>query len=392
MLRLQLMEASIDRSALELARRTAGSAALLEALGGVHAYLVGGAVRDALLDRELDDIDIAVDGELKPVLERIGIAARTHERFGTARVAIDGVCIDLARTRRESYPHPGALPEVSPAPIRVDLARRDFTVNAMAVPLTGDLELIDPYDGEQDLQAGLLRVIHPDSFREDPTRALRAARYAARFGFELEAHTAELISQVDLGTVSHDRVEADLARICAEPASLTGLMLLREWGLLELPPERERLLEPLAELALLEPWKGLGEPGDLLLELVIGSEKRFTAAEQLAAASFRSEGEGYELARRHDELTLAIARALGADWVDSFVTEWRRVELEIDGAALLAAGVPEGPAVGRGLRAARHARIEGRIEADVDAELAVALAAAGHSGSGDPPPAGHERR
>ena len=102
--------------------------------------------------------------------------------------------LDLAATRRERYARPGALPTVDlGAPIRTDLARRDFTVNAMAIPLAEPHELLDPYDGQVDLQAGVLRVIHDASFVDDPTRAIRAARYAARFGFGIEEGTRELL-------------------------------------------------------------------------------------------------------------------------------------------------------------------------------------------------------
>lgn len=375
------MEPSIDRTALDRARTRAAPPALRAALDRMPAYLVGGAVRDTLLGKELGDIDIAVEGELDPLLERLGLDAHTHERFGTAAVTIDGVAIDLARTRRERYPRPGSLPEVSPAPIRVDLARRDFTVNAIAIPIAGELEIIDPYDGLEDLGAGRLRVIHPASLSDDPTRALRAARYAVRLGFELEPGTAELIAEADLSTVSRDRIDADLARLSAEPGAVAGLRLLAAWGLLELGPERERLLEPLAELPLLEPWAHLIDRGELLFELVAGDPARLRSARELAAAEYASAGEAFELARAEDEVTLAIARSLGAEWVDTYVSEWRRVELTIDGGDLLAAGVPEGPGVGRGLRAARHARIDGAVAADHDAELAVALAAAKHEGS-----------
>ena len=113
---------------------------------------------------------------------------------------MDGHDLDIAAARRESYVRPGALPTVEVgAPIRTDLARRDFTVNAMAVPLAEPHELIDPYDGQVDLEAGVLRVIHGASFVDDPTRAIRAAGCAARFGFAIEPGTRELLRATDLG-------------------------------------------------------------------------------------------------------------------------------------------------------------------------------------------------
>ena len=158
-----------------------------EAAAGTATYLVGGAVRDLLLGRDRTDLDIAVEGDAAAVGRRLGGEVRTHERFATATVHTAGLELDLATSRSESYPEPGALPEIQPATLSEDLARRDFTLNAMAVPLAGDPELIDPHGGLEDLERGALRVLHDGSFVDDPTRALRAARYAARYGFDLDA-------------------------------------------------------------------------------------------------------------------------------------------------------------------------------------------------------------
>lgn len=349
---------------------------LLEALGSTPAYLVGGTVRDALLGRELGDIDIAVDAEPGPIVDRLDAAAQSYDRFGTATVTLGGRTIDIARTRRETYPAPGALPEVAPAPIRADLGRRDFTINALAVPLAGELELLDPYDGLADLEAGLLRVIHDRSFRDDPTRALRAARYAARLGFRLEPGTERLLREADLTSVSAERVQADLGRIAAEPEAVAGLLLLGDWGLLDLDERRVELLTLLDELLGRPPWADAVDRSEALLAAATGAEAWLAAARDLAAvpARERADSELFELAAGHDDLQLAIARALGARWLDRHIGEWRTLRLSIDGGDLLAAGVPEGPAVGRGLRAALLARIDGRIEPGAEAELAAALA------------------
>ena len=109
-----------------------------EAASGTATYLVGGAVRDLLLGRDRTDLDIAVEGDAAAVGRRLGGEVRTHERFATATVHTDGLELDLATSRSESYPEPGALPEIQPATLSEDLARRDFTLNAMAVPLAGD--------------------------------------------------------------------------------------------------------------------------------------------------------------------------------------------------------------------------------------------------------------
>jgi tRNA nucleotidyltransferase (CCA-adding enzyme) len=118
------MGRSGEAEALERARSDGLGSELRQALAGEPAYLVGGAVRDALLGRPLGDLDIAVEGDIDPVLDRLGLPAHTHERFGTASVRIEGRGVDLARTRRERYTHPGALPEVEPAPISVAVTSR----------------------------------------------------------------------------------------------------------------------------------------------------------------------------------------------------------------------------------------------------------------------------
>src|SRR5919198_1932639 len=120
---------------------------LRDAAAGLPAYLVGGAVRDLLLNRDRADVDVAVEGGASELARRLGGDVRVHERFATAAVRVDGLEVDLAATRRETYERPGALPVVRPAPITDDLARRDFTVNAMAVPLAGTPQLIDPPGG-----------------------------------------------------------------------------------------------------------------------------------------------------------------------------------------------------------------------------------------------------
>ena len=131
-----------------------------EAAAGMPVYLVGGAVRDLLLGRDRNDLDIAVEGDAAMLGRRLGGDISVHERFATATVRFGGVELDLATARGETYPRPGALPEVRPAPLAQDLARRDFTVNAMAVPLADDPQLVDPHRGLPDLRNGTLRVLH----------------------------------------------------------------------------------------------------------------------------------------------------------------------------------------------------------------------------------------
>jgi tRNA nucleotidyltransferase (CCA-adding enzyme) len=375
------MELSSEPPSLQRARREIVPPALLEALDGTPAYLVGGAVRDMLIGIQVDDLDVAVEGEIEPILDRLGAEAESHERFGTASVEVAGHQVDLARTRRERYPHPGALPEIAPAPIRTDLARRDFTINAMAVPLSGDVELIDPYEGLTDLGDRVLRVTHPESFTDDPTRALRAARYAARIGMSLDPETARWLRAADLSTVSDDRVEADLRRLCEEPEAEVAFRLLDEWGLLEIGAERLALMPEVSSLCDLDPWAGLVDRAGALLDAATCPPARLARSASLAEIDPTGPASArFEAAAGLDDSLLLLARAQGADWLDEHVGRWREVRLSIDGKDLMAAGVEEGPAVGIGLQAALAARIDGRVAAEPGAELEIALAAIRASG------------
>ncbi len=349
----------------------------LEAIGtagGDPVYLVGGAVRDLLLDRGRADIDLAVAGDPADLVQALGAASISeHERFATAKVELEGHRLDIAGTRTETYPHPGALPVVSPTrEIEADLGRRDFSVNAMAIPLSAPAQLIDPVGGKADLERGLLRVLHRDSFRDDPTRAIRAARYAARFGFDLEPGTEVLLRATDLGTVSEDRERAELLRLAGEPSAARGFELLAQWNLVDLRAGGVKLAAAVIELLGGDPWRGeITQPEAVLAAALgpIGGESELPATEPERPSL------GVELASGLKPVELILARALGAVWLDHYVGAWRGLELEIDGSDLLAAGVPEGPAMGRGLATALRLKLDGELSGR-DAELAAALAAA----------------
>jgi tRNA nucleotidyltransferase (CCA-adding enzyme) len=355
-----------------------GIEVLREAADGTPTYLVGGVVRDLLLGVARTDIDVAVEGEVRPIADALGGEVVEHERFSTASVTVDGLHVDLARARAEMYKEPGALPTVTPARIADDLAGRDFTINAMAVPLTGEATLIDPHGGVDDLRSGVLRVLHERSFIDDPTRALRAARYAARFDLELELETAELLRRADLGTVSSDRVEAELRRIAGEEDAPRALELIREWGLLELPADAVELAGRVQEVSASPPWSGFADPTDAVVS-VLGyghaAEPVRRAAERLAREAPERPSHAVYAVKGASPVELLLARAMGAEWLDRYLEEWSKVSLEIDGADLLGHGIPEGPAVGRGLEAALSAKLDDEIEGR-DRELEVALAAA----------------
>ncbi|MFY9552480.1 MAG: tRNA nucleotidyltransferase, partial [Thermoanaerobaculia bacterium] len=154
-------------------------------------YLAGGVVRDLLLGRPVKDLDLAVEGDAeaysRSLAEALSASRRAHGRFGTATLELpSGDRLDVASTRRETYAGPGALPDVtSGGPIEEDLRRRDFTVNALALEVAPGRRLVDPFGGRADLARGVIRFLHALSPQDDPTRALRAVRYANRLGFRI---------------------------------------------------------------------------------------------------------------------------------------------------------------------------------------------------------------
>lgn len=214
------------------------------AAGGT-AYLVGGAVRDALLGREAIDHDVAFEGTVHAAAKLVSALVEDgwtcearHDRFGTARLrAGEGERFDLAVTREESYPNPGSLPVVrAGVPIAQDLARRDFTIHAMAFRLGGaaGAELLDPFGGEGDLGQRRIRLLHDRSLSDDPTRVFRAARYAARLGFGLDGgfHAAmqRAVSDQAFGRISGDRLRRAIQEVLSEENRAVAMELLERLG------------------------------------------------------------------------------------------------------------------------------------------------------------------
>ena len=340
---------------------------------GIEAFLVGGAVRDALLGQERADLDVVVAGDHLALARALGEAIRAYDRFRTATVTAGHGTVDIARARAESYPYPGALPEVRPAGIDEDLSRRDFSVNAMAVPLTAPGELIDPHRGLEDLRRGLLRALHERSLADDPTRALRAARYAARLGLEPEPATLEQIRRADLTAVSADRVEAERRKLAAEPEPAPGFELLDRWGLIELAPSAAELIGEIVELARREPWnREIRDRDGAVLAAAAGEIERPRA---VAAIRPARRSEGVAAAQGLSQAELLVARALGAEWLDDYVAADRHLRLAISGQDLVEAGIEPGPAIGRGLDEALRALLDGEVTTRAD-QLAAALRAA----------------
>ena len=204
----------------------------------MKVYLVGGIVRDLIISRESFDYDIVVEGDgiefSMEVARKFNSNFRKHHRFGTATVYYRNYKIDIATCRREYYPHWGALPKVSRASLKEDLLRRDFTINAMALSLnkTSYGRLIDPYGGYIDLKNGIIRIMHDDSFLDDPTRILRAIRFEKRFSFRIEKHTFALlkkaVSKRVLESVDDQRLRDELILILKEPSPLKYIKRIQE--------------------------------------------------------------------------------------------------------------------------------------------------------------------
>lgn len=344
-------------------------------LAGTDAWLIGGAVRDLLLGGTRADLDVVVEGDAAGVAAILGAEPKSHERFGTASVILGEVRIDVARARSETYAHPGALPDVEPAALGDDLARRDFTVNAMALPLSGEAELIDPHGGRADLEAGLLRVLHDRSFEDDPTRALRAARYAARLGLALEGETARLLAATHLGSVSADRVDAELRRLLTEESAPGALALLARWGLAGIDDSAPDRVRAARELLGDPDWAEVVDASRFLFEAARPSDEARRAMTAVPRQAPPRASAAMAALERVSPVHLAMARIGGSEWLDRWAREWRKVRLEISGEDLMEAGVAQGPAVGGGLQAALSARLDGEISTREE-ELRVALAAA----------------
>lgn len=352
-----------------------------EALVGLQAYLVGGAVRDILLGQERFDLDVCLVGDASDALDRLEAEPLSGGRFGTAVAFVDGTRVDLARARRESYSAPGALPDVEPAGIEDDLRRRDFTINSMAIPLEGPPRLIDPLGGARDLERGVLRMLHGASFEDDPTRALRGARYAARYGLSFEVETERALRKADLSAVSDERVGAEL-RLCAEEECACGaLMRCADLGLVEISDQSRTLCARACEELARKPWSELRSEGALDATAALLSGSGLDGAAHLARAAAIA---GHEVKRPSDALEVAasaapvellLAAALGASWAGEWVAEWSLVDLDIGGEDLISMGVEPGPQVGRGLEAALKAKLDGEV-AGRDAEIELALKAA----------------
>ncbi|MCX5781762.1 MAG: hypothetical protein NT145_03520 [Elusimicrobia bacterium] len=206
---------------------------------GLPVYLIGGSVRDILIEKKSLDFDIAVEGNpvrlVRKIADILKAEIKSHSRFKTFVVELpNGHHIDFATTRKEKYPLPGQLPIVKRSNLKEDILRRDFTINALAVSLNHkDFgRVIDFCGGLDDLKKRVLKVLHPLSFRDDPTRILRLAKFASR-GFKIEKKTEKLIfkHKAFMSKVSDERISKEIIEIFSERKSSKALKYFKKWNL-----------------------------------------------------------------------------------------------------------------------------------------------------------------
>lgn len=209
----------------------------------VRVYAVGGCVRDWLLGiSSTVDVDVTVEGDGIGLAKRLGeafsVPLRSHTQFGTATLEVShrrSIRLDVASCRKETYREPAAYPKVSRGTLRDDLFRRDFTINAMAMALNPGRfgRLTDPFRGARDLKQRRLRILHPKSFVDDPSRILRAARFVPRFQLRLEPRSARRMSRALadglLGRLNRGRLRKEFERMVAEPNPRACLACLGRW-------------------------------------------------------------------------------------------------------------------------------------------------------------------
>jgi tRNA nucleotidyltransferase (CCA-adding enzyme) len=395
--------------------------AQVSAASGVPVWLVGGLVRDLWLGRPSTDIDLVTigpPGELARLLAKgLGGAVTEYGQFLTANlVSNHGFAIDVVRARSEAYGGPAELPRVRPGSLEDDLFRRDFTVNAMAVSL-GEPQagLIDPFGGLQDLESRLLRVLHQESFLDDPTRLLRGLRLAVDLDFAFEAGTAELaresVTEGALDLLSGERVRRDLARILVDPArALDALERAADLGIdgflhpkLVLSSSSAARLRHLADcraalvmdeeepqwwllILIVLAWE-LAEEERLELARRLSlkrqdSRELVLAADRVEAAVARLTAEGSEPSLRYaavaqlSPVQRILLQALGGPRAEAFLDEeWprlREVRLGFSGDELVRRGYRPGPSLGQALEETLRARLEGRIPPEDELDFALA--------------------
>ena len=377
-------------------------------------FLVGGTVRDLLLGEPSFDVDVAVEGDAIALAEalaaRLGGRVRAHRRFGTAAVFYgEGGRVDVVTARTESYEAPAVLPSVEHAGIHDDLARRDFTINAMAVSLRAeDLgELVDPYGGRADLDARRIRVLHPRSFVDDPTRIFRAVRYENRLGFRMDDETLRLaresVETGHVGDLTPARLRDELVALFGEGEVGHTIHRIAELGLDEAVHSHlaadEETVELLDRLTAFDDEYELGVPAwrlglavlarrlppDEVHDWLRGLKLRRRDAELIAAAVTVGPRLAEALSGRAPDPAEVVALAdpyapdaplyalalADLEPLRDYFRRLRGVRLEVTGKDLAELGVAESPRVGEILAELRRRKLNGELDGR-QAELAAA--------------------
>ena len=402
-----LMESGVVSDVLLTLRKVARGAEE----SGVEPYLVGGLARDLIVGISASpDLDIALVGAknetFDEIARRVSGEITKRSQFNTVALRVGNCNFDLTMARAESYPSPGSLPVVRPGTLEEDLARRDFSVNAMAVSLSEATwgKLHDPHGGLADLRDGTLRILYPDSFRDDATRILRAARYASRLSLALSPGTKDaLLGSVGfISKISPARMRDELERVFLEPDVASALGLLSEWGALSaISPALE--YEADAWSLYSERTDGLSRRGRIAVGYAIlgagmSVPESVSAAARLmpGARSRRALRDSAELIAQIDggefegAANSAVAEALDAlsefgvmgctiaragspitGRLEEYLRVHRPLRTILAGDDIIALGVPRGPEVGRIQRRLRAARQDGLIENRAEEEAFV---------------------
>ena len=383
---------------------------------GVEVYLVGGTVRDALTEASPADVDIMASRETERLVESIigqgDASVRKATEFGTWSLTVQDIDLDLSTARRETYERPGALPTVFSGTIDDDLARRDFTINAMAISLGEDSwgNLLDPHGGVKDLERGVIRVLHDRSFADDATRILRAIRYACRLDFQFESRTGELLERAlpYLNTISPDRVRHEFERIFNEPRAAKMVELAGRLGVLSAVHPALRADATSLRAIDAEP-EADAERAELLLGSIVQSIEGEDVESVIERLNLNAEWarvvrDVVKVHGRTEELmdeniaksrVYRLLHGLKGSAIEScamaevdpkvaarlrlYLDELRHVRTSLDGNNLMEIGVPQGPAVGQMLEKLLDARLDGLVES---AEDERGLARQLHGGEG----------
>jgi tRNA nucleotidyltransferase (CCA-adding enzyme) len=252
---LKFMRERLDEPLFQLLQDIGQTADSLE----LKAYAIGGFVRDLFLYRRNEDVDIVIEGDgiafARQLAKEKQGRVHTHAKFGTAVVVLpDGFKVDVASARMEYYKFPAALPTVEMSSLKLDLFRRDFTINTLCIQLNPGKfgTLIDFFTAQKDLKEKTVRVLHNLSFVEDPTRAFRAIRFEQRFGFTIGKLTANLIHnavRMDFfQRLSGKRVFAELRLILSEENPTPAIVRLRDFDLLKVVHPSIELTDALTDL------------------------------------------------------------------------------------------------------------------------------------------------